>query len=475
MQTEDYRIIDGRYEIRGPAETYNGIELSAGHDLTLDRPVLVQRLAPEVARDPERSRTFLRRQQLASSIHDCPLLTVYDAGISGGSPYSIMEQRAERTPGQLFRPGYPPDVPAALRATKQIAEALRCCREAGLDDWAFSPRAVSIDRAGNAQLAVIEGLGGPGASARPEDDVRALAGVMLLALTGKERIAKGETELALIPVSVRNLLARMLSGSDPALRTASDVESAIVALEQSAYQPTQAYVPVEAGKAPVVPPVEAQHASLAPTLPVALPPGAGDDAAEEAVAGAPATMQAEKETQAYDVLPYTTPEREIQVATGAAQPPRRTLLAIAGVVLLVLLLALLVPRLLANRPGGEAAAAAPATTSAARSVQVPALAGKTLDQARESAGVAGVNLAVSDPVYDPSIPSDMVARQVPDPSTAVQAGSLVTVSLSLGPEAPAPTTSSAQTQQAPSAASQGGGGKVPPGQQKKDNGKKKDH
>jgi beta-lactam-binding protein with PASTA domain len=78
-------------------------------------------------------------------------------------------------------------------------------------------------------------------------------------------------------------------------------------------------------------------------------------------------------------------------------------------------------------------------------------------------GAAGANLAVGDPLHD-AAPPDTVARQDPAPSTQIQPGSLITVSLSLGPE-PAPTN---PPQVAPPEPPQVQPKPQPPGKGKKD-------
>src|SRR5580765_1033753 len=145
MQTRSEQMIEGRYFLQNLASKLEKVELFDALDTQLDRPVTVQRPTDEAARDPNLSDAFLRRQQIAASIHDPFLMTVYDAGTWEGRPFSVMEHFKGAQPTTLHRPGYPPDVPAALSVTRQAADALRFCREEGLTDWAFSPDAVRVD------------------------------------------------------------------------------------------------------------------------------------------------------------------------------------------------------------------------------------------------------------------------------------------------------------------------------------------
>src|SRR3954454_17718960 len=249
MQTQTDDVIEGRYEVRGEPETRNGVELCEAYDRQLDRPVLIQRLTPDAAADKERARRFLRSQQLAAPVHNCPILSVYDAGVDAGRPFSVMEKRKDGSPADLARPGYPPNVPAALKVTRQAAEALRCCRESGLVDWTFSPDAVCVDGDGNAHLAVIEGLDGPHSSAKPSADARALGGVLIRALFGRADSQATPAELAMLPPAVRELVGRLTESRKATLWTADDVEKGVAAIESASSQPTQAYMPVVAADA----------------------------------------------------------------------------------------------------------------------------------------------------------------------------------------------------------------------------------
>src|SRR5690242_20264124 len=161
MQTSNNQTLSGRYTLGEMRDVRGDVEFFDAHDQLLDRPVTVQILTADGASRPERARAFLRHQQIASGVHNCPVMAVYDAGTWEGRPYSVMERDKGDPPQSLYRPGYPADISTAVSVARQVAEALACCREAGLSDWTFSPVAVRIDKEGNGCLAVLEGLDGP--------------------------------------------------------------------------------------------------------------------------------------------------------------------------------------------------------------------------------------------------------------------------------------------------------------------------
>jgi serine/threonine-protein kinase len=108
--------------------------------------------------------------------------------------------------------------------------------------------------------------------------------------------------------------------------------------------------------------------------------------------------------------------------------PLLALLLLAGAV------AVLWPK--TNTASGSVAANNAASTPNAQSqlVAVPDLRGKTLEEANGAIGLAGLHLGTTEPVRDPNVAPGAVARQVPDPGTPLQPGSVVTITLSLGPE-----------------------------------------
>jgi outer membrane biosynthesis protein TonB len=149
------------------------------------------------------------------------------------------------------------------------------------------------------------------------------------------------------------------------------------------------------------------------------------------------------------------------------------LLPLLALVLLAGAVALLWPK--TNTASGSVTAnnAAATPTAQAQLVAVPDLRGKTLEEASGAIGVAGLHLGTTEPVRDPNVAADIVARQVPDP------GEVVTITLSLGPEVatsppqPAAQEPAVQPNPQPQAPEPK---KEPPGKkEKKDKDKDKDH
>lgn len=444
-QMNKVQSVADRYELQGLAGAHGPVEIYHALDRQLDRPVTVQLLSPKGAEDPETSRAFLRHQQIASSIQACPLLAVYDAGTWRGQPFSVMERDKGAAPDSLYRPGYPPDGGLVLRVTRQVAESLQCCRDAGLSDWTFSPDAVRIDPDGNAFLAIIEGLSGEAISSSPVNDALALNLLMRLMLAGRVDARRDDLVAALTPGYLAAFIERIDPRNSGEVLTAGEVAREVEAAERAALQPTEAYVPGALAEAPtrgpdgatlVLPAVLPISRHDAPTLAAqAIPAPVGR------AAGAPPALQiapasyAHRDTAPLGVQPYTPPEGET-----AAPVPRKRRLAIPIMILLAvlaLLAAVALPRLRGVSTQTAGADSGANTTAPGAMASVPDLRGRSLDEARDLAGAAGLNLSESDALHDKTYPPTTVAIQVPDPGAQVAAGSLLTVSLSLGPP-PAP-------------------------------------
>src|SRR4051794_29320439 len=134
MQSELESLIAERYELQSAVGSKGPLVIYDAVDRQLNRPVTVQVLK---SRGAEAARRFLRHQQIASSVHHPGVLAVYDAGRWRGHPYSVMSRASGVAPGDLYRPGSPPDLGKVIRLARETAEALQYCRSAGLTDWTF--------------------------------------------------------------------------------------------------------------------------------------------------------------------------------------------------------------------------------------------------------------------------------------------------------------------------------------------------
>lgn len=434
MKVQNSNFIDDRYLLQGSLWQNGPVQLFDGLDEQLQRPVTVQLLSEEGAQDRALAALFLRHQQIASDIHHCSVFAVYDAGAWEGRPFSVMERNTGSPALSVYGgDGAPVDVEHALTITRQVAEALQCCRDAGLTDWTFSPDAVRVDAEGSARLALLEGFqsraGGSSAyvSSMPATDPAALAALLRTMLQGTPDPAATMRSLLPLPSPVAALLGRMSLGREDGLSSAGEVAQAIFALEKALAQATHAY------DSPVATAVESG--------PQVISAGGGYGGSADAP-----TMSALALTAPPSDIP-NSPEDAYAPPVGDVVDRRRRRLLVPLLALGALLLALVLAAALLPRLFGGATLPASTEGRAPGVVAAPDLRGKSLEDARKAAGDARLNLAQSDSIHSATYPADTVAGQLPGPGTQIEANSLITVSMSIGPEAtptstprpPAPT------------------------------------
>ncbi len=452
MEVLTNQIITERYLVEGKPQRIGISELWEAVDQQLERPVTIQILAESESANPQVCEVFLKHQRAASSIQDKVLFAVYDADVRQERAYSVMQRLDGMPASDVFRPGYPPDLPLALAVTRQTAEGLQRCRQGGLADWVFSPEAIFIDPEGDAHLAIIEGLVAPGGAG----DLAGLGSLLRLMLAGRPDASNAQLYAAQVPGAVIALLDRLHPGQSNSLASPGDVAAAIAAIEMASTQQTEAYqagsmIP-EGGDASGADAAigHTQDLSQAPTLVAPVLPApvlpvpdlAMNKIAEQRVSDQPAGTP-ERSTMPLGPLgAYSPPVGSVQHTAQRRRPVPWLLPVSLLVILLILgfvLLRLLSP---ATRVEGQSAVSPTSTPVTARSVvtnvTVPDLRGKNFDQAASMARTMGLSLAPGPSDYNAAYSAGDIMAQQPAPGEQVVAGSPVTVSLSLG-QVPAAT------------------------------------
>jgi serine/threonine-protein kinase len=122
-----YRLMR-RIAVGGVAEVYLAVsEGLAG----FSKKVVVKRLYPEHARDPDLVAMFLDEARLGALLHDPYIVEVYDIGTEGGEYFIAMEHVPGRDLRDLLnaRPGEPLPLPAALAIVQAVAAGLHHAHE----------------------------------------------------------------------------------------------------------------------------------------------------------------------------------------------------------------------------------------------------------------------------------------------------------------------------------------------------------
>jgi hypothetical protein len=125
--------IAGKYRVRGViGQGGVGVVVAADH-LTLRCPVAIKFVRPEIARDPDVARRFVREAHAAARLRSAHVARVMDADtIDGGPPYLVMELLEGRDFGAIVKDDGPLPVAAAVDYVVQACEAVAEAHAAGI-------------------------------------------------------------------------------------------------------------------------------------------------------------------------------------------------------------------------------------------------------------------------------------------------------------------------------------------------------
>lgn len=122
------------------------------HEASLNRPVALKVLAPQLASDPAFAQRFLREARAAAGLNHPNVVTVYAVGEHEGSPYIAMEYiRGESLADRIERTGRL-SVDEAVAITTAVAGALAAAHRQGLIHRDVKPQNIMLDDTGRPRL-----------------------------------------------------------------------------------------------------------------------------------------------------------------------------------------------------------------------------------------------------------------------------------------------------------------------------------
>ena len=171
--------LPSRYQLEIRLGRDHDIEEWLATDLTLDRPIVVRMLGPEVGR--ERRRRFLSDVRSLASVSHPHLLEVYAAGTDGDHTWMVGEWTGGVTIADRLEAGTPMPVEEFLPNVAGLASALGELHALGIVHGTIGPDAVSFAAAHPAKL---KSFARPDRGESPSADVADLARTLEASITG---------------------------------------------------------------------------------------------------------------------------------------------------------------------------------------------------------------------------------------------------------------------------------------------------
>jgi len=142
------QVFGDRYEVEGRIGTGGMAEVWRGHDRVLNRTVAIKTLLPQFARDASFVDRFRREAQAAARLNHPGIVSVYDSGTDGDTPYIVMEFIEGRTLADYLASGKTIPPMKAAEITKDIAEALAVAHAQGVIHRDIKPANIMVTRDG---------------------------------------------------------------------------------------------------------------------------------------------------------------------------------------------------------------------------------------------------------------------------------------------------------------------------------------
>jgi len=422
------RRFGNRYEIVREIARGGMATVYLARDLTLDRPVALKVLSPELSGDPSFVERFRREAQAAARLSHPNVVSVYDWGQEADTPFIVMEYVEGRTLRDVLAAEGPLAPLRVAEIGEQIAAGLSFAHRHGIVHRDVKPGNVLLSRTGGVKVTdfgIARAMGGgdgltqtgsvmgtavyfspeqaQGLPVDARSDVYALGVVLYEMATGAPPF-RGENPVSVAYQHVREPLPRP-SERMPGLP--ADLERVIVCA--LAKRPEDRYPSADDLRADLLRIRRGEPVVAAPdggplTARVAEVP---TDRGAPTVAGSPAPPTA--------VLPPATPATALPARRRRRGPVVAMLIGLS--VLIGLVTALLVTQL--------------RTTTSPATVTVPDVVGQPVALARATIEARGLRVRVRR-VPNDLRPEGTVVRQDPEPGASVPRGEVVTLVVSAG-------------------------------------------
>jgi serine/threonine-protein kinase len=146
------RIFGDRYEVEGRIGAGGMAEVWRGHDRVLNRTVAIKTLLPQFARDASFVDRFRREAQAAARLNHSGIVPVYDTGTDGDTPYIVMHLIEGRTLADFLESGRKLSPMHAAQISQEVAGALAAAHAQGVIHRDIKPANIMITRDGKVMV-----------------------------------------------------------------------------------------------------------------------------------------------------------------------------------------------------------------------------------------------------------------------------------------------------------------------------------
>jgi eukaryotic-like serine/threonine-protein kinase len=146
---ERERTLAGRYQLGAVIGRGGMGTVYRGTDLVLERPVAVKVISgPLAAEEPARIARMEREAKATAALAHPAVVTVYDAGTDGVTPFIVMEHLVGRDLAAKLRESAPLPARETMRIAEQVASALAAAHAAGMIHRDIKPANVLLTDTG---------------------------------------------------------------------------------------------------------------------------------------------------------------------------------------------------------------------------------------------------------------------------------------------------------------------------------------
>ena len=175
MADDELRVLSDRYEIHRRLARGGMAQVYLARDRALDRPVAVKELVAEFATDPSFVERFRREAQAAANLSHPNVVGVYDWGAQDGTYFIVMEYIDGPSLSKVLRSEGPLHPRRAAEVAAEVAAGLGFAHSRGVVHRDVKPGNVLLTRSGEAK---VTDFGIARALSSPDEDLTQAGSVM---------------------------------------------------------------------------------------------------------------------------------------------------------------------------------------------------------------------------------------------------------------------------------------------------------